>query len=306
MALSVCVVRATAAKACARAPPDQPGTATENELSAEFGHCLRDLGRSAAAAQYASASLAAVEEITLLRGDFCAAIILADAHMVTSSGSTKGLSMIVSSRIRRTIAIATTVTAIGTGSAAATSSSASAATTGAQHTASPAGQSFSSPVWWRNVMATFITPTETRSVEHKYVDFDTWVQCIAVGVGIDEIRSWIRLEFYFMGPSGRGQWVRRYRMARTVFPWSERDQVLEQHRAGCAKGPMMASSGLRPTRRPISRTARWSASLKEAGMLPAKSRSASTAEGLRVGAATGLPGAMVVRRTYVRRSHENR
>jgi len=37
------------------------------------------------------------------------------------------------------------------------------------------------------------------------VDFYTWVECIAVNVGIDEIRSWIRLEFYFNGPSGH-QW----------------------------------------------------------------------------------------------------
>lgn len=215
MALSVCVVPAIAAKACARAPPDQPGTATGNELSAEFGHCLRDLVRSAAAAQYASASLAAVEEITLLRGDFCAAIILADAHMVTSSGSTKGVPMIVSSRIRRTIAIATTVIAMGAGSAAATSSSASAATTYAQHAASPSATR-SPRVWVAECQGQVYPPTETKSGSHKYVDFDTWVECIAVGVGIDEIQSWIRLEFDFRGPSGYAQWV-------PVTAWREKN-----------------------------------------------------------------------------------
>ena len=50
-------------------------------------------------------------------------------------------------------------------------------------------------------------PTETRSGEHRYVDFYTWVECITVGVALDEIRSWIRLEFYFNGPSGHGQWL---------------------------------------------------------------------------------------------------
>jgi hypothetical protein len=55
-----------------------------------------------------------------------------------------------------------------------------------------------------NVKATSIR-AETRSGEHRYVDFYTWVECIAVGVGIDEIRSWIRLEFYFNGPSGHRQ-----------------------------------------------------------------------------------------------------
>jgi hypothetical protein len=36
-----------------------------------------------------------------------------------------------------------------------------------------------------------------------------------VGVGIDEIISRIRLEFYFNGPSGRGQWL-------AVTGWRER------------------------------------------------------------------------------------
>jgi len=53
----------------------------ESELSAEFGHCLSDLGRPTQAAQYASASVAAVDDLTFLRSDFFATIILADAHM---------------------------------------------------------------------------------------------------------------------------------------------------------------------------------------------------------------------------------
>jgi hypothetical protein len=53
----------------------------EAELSAEFGHCLRDLGRPIQSAQYASASVAAVDDLTFLRSDFFATIVLADAHM---------------------------------------------------------------------------------------------------------------------------------------------------------------------------------------------------------------------------------
>jgi transcriptional regulator with XRE-family HTH domain len=53
----------------------------EAELSAEFGHCLRDLGRPAQAAQYASASVAAIDDSTFQRSDFFATIVLADAHM---------------------------------------------------------------------------------------------------------------------------------------------------------------------------------------------------------------------------------
>ena len=52
----------------------------ESELSAEFGHCLRDLGRPAEAAQYASRSVAAVNDTTFLRSDFFAMMVLADAH----------------------------------------------------------------------------------------------------------------------------------------------------------------------------------------------------------------------------------
>jgi transcriptional regulator with XRE-family HTH domain len=53
----------------------------ESELSAEFGHCLRDLGRAADAAQYASRSLVAVNETTFMRSDFFAMMVLADAYL---------------------------------------------------------------------------------------------------------------------------------------------------------------------------------------------------------------------------------
>ena len=52
----------------------------ESELSAEFGHCLRDLGRPTEAVQYASRSVAAVNDTTFLRSDFFAMMVLADAH----------------------------------------------------------------------------------------------------------------------------------------------------------------------------------------------------------------------------------
>jgi hypothetical protein len=52
----------------------------ESELSAEFGHCLRDLGRATDAARYASQSVAAVDDVTFLRSDFFATVVLADAH----------------------------------------------------------------------------------------------------------------------------------------------------------------------------------------------------------------------------------
>jgi predicted XRE-type DNA-binding protein len=53
----------------------------EFELSAEFGHCLRDLGRPTEAAQYASRGVTAVDETTLGRSDFFAMIVLADAYV---------------------------------------------------------------------------------------------------------------------------------------------------------------------------------------------------------------------------------
>ena len=51
----------------------------ESELSAEFGHCMRDLGRSDDAIQHAGNSLAASGEF--VRSDFFVSIVLADAHV---------------------------------------------------------------------------------------------------------------------------------------------------------------------------------------------------------------------------------
>jgi hypothetical protein len=109
--------------------------------------------------------------------------------------------VVLSSRILRTITIAASAGIIGTGSIAAIAPSAAAAT-GAQLASHSPRQSFVA-----ECQGDVYNATETRSGEHKYVDFDTWVECIVVGVGIDEMMSWIRLEFYFDGPSGRGRWV---------------------------------------------------------------------------------------------------
>jgi len=51
------------------------------ELSAEMGHCLRDLGRPMVAAQYASDSLIEVSETTFVRSDFFAMMVLADSYL---------------------------------------------------------------------------------------------------------------------------------------------------------------------------------------------------------------------------------
>jgi hypothetical protein len=53
----------------------------ESELSAEFGHCLRDLGRAAGAVEYASRSVEAVDESAFMRSDFFATMVLADAYL---------------------------------------------------------------------------------------------------------------------------------------------------------------------------------------------------------------------------------
>jgi hypothetical protein len=53
----------------------------EAELAAEFGHCLRDLGRAVDAAQYASRSAGAVDGTGFARSDFFATMVLADAHL---------------------------------------------------------------------------------------------------------------------------------------------------------------------------------------------------------------------------------
>jgi transcriptional regulator with XRE-family HTH domain len=67
-----------------RRPDDDPAWIRyfdESELSAEFGHCLRDLGRATGAAEYASRSLAAVDESAFMRSDFFAMMVLADAYL---------------------------------------------------------------------------------------------------------------------------------------------------------------------------------------------------------------------------------
>jgi hypothetical protein len=109
------------------------------------------------------------------------------------------LPMIVSSRIRRTITITTCAAALGAGIAAIASSASA-------HTASPPAAH--SP---RQVAAVCQgdrqEPVETRSIEHRFVDFDSWVECIAVNIPMDEIISWIRLEFDYKGPGGYAKWL---------------------------------------------------------------------------------------------------
>jgi hypothetical protein len=66
-----------------RKPEDDPAWIQyfdQSELSAEFGHCLRDLGRATDAARYASRSLVAVDG-TFMRSDFFVTMVLADAHL---------------------------------------------------------------------------------------------------------------------------------------------------------------------------------------------------------------------------------
>jgi hypothetical protein len=53
----------------------------EVEIAAEFGHCLRDLGRATDAAQYASASIVAINDEMFMRSDFFAAMVLADSYV---------------------------------------------------------------------------------------------------------------------------------------------------------------------------------------------------------------------------------
>ncbi|MBB5132896.1 tetratricopeptide (TPR) repeat protein [Thermocatellispora tengchongensis] len=51
------------------------------ELAAEFGHCLRDLGRPVNATQYATQCLGSIDGETYQRSDFFATMVLADAHL---------------------------------------------------------------------------------------------------------------------------------------------------------------------------------------------------------------------------------
>jgi hypothetical protein len=67
-----------------RRPDDDPAWIRyfdESELAAEFGHCMRDLGRPADAAEYASRSVATAEDTGFVRSDFFATMVLADAHL---------------------------------------------------------------------------------------------------------------------------------------------------------------------------------------------------------------------------------
>jgi tetratricopeptide (TPR) repeat protein len=67
-----------------RRPEEDPGWIRyfdEAELAAEFGHCLRDLGRVADAAQYASRSVVTDSGTGFVRSDFFATMVLADAHL---------------------------------------------------------------------------------------------------------------------------------------------------------------------------------------------------------------------------------
>jgi len=67
-----------------RNPDDDPEWIAyfdEAELSAEFGHCFRDLGRAAGARTWAGRSVEASSDGTFARSDFFAAMVLADAHL---------------------------------------------------------------------------------------------------------------------------------------------------------------------------------------------------------------------------------
>jgi len=67
-----------------RRPDDDPAWIRyfdEAELAAEFGHCLRDLGRAADAAEYASRSVGTADGAGFVRSDFFATMVLADAHL---------------------------------------------------------------------------------------------------------------------------------------------------------------------------------------------------------------------------------
>jgi hypothetical protein len=67
-----------------RRPEDDPDWFQyfdEAELSAEFGHCLRDLGQAKGAADYAGRSVGATSDGRFARSDFFATMVLADAHL---------------------------------------------------------------------------------------------------------------------------------------------------------------------------------------------------------------------------------
>jgi tetratricopeptide (TPR) repeat protein len=53
----------------------------EAELAAEFGHCLRDLGRHTDASRYAEQCVQVIDHRVFTRSDFFATMVLADAHL---------------------------------------------------------------------------------------------------------------------------------------------------------------------------------------------------------------------------------
>jgi hypothetical protein len=57
----------------------------ESEVSAEFGHCMRDLGRASDAVRYADSSLGDTQDGPFGRSDFFVALVLADAHLAAGN-----------------------------------------------------------------------------------------------------------------------------------------------------------------------------------------------------------------------------
>jgi transcriptional regulator with XRE-family HTH domain len=55
----------------------------DSELSAEFGHCMRDIGQSAEAVRYAGNSLGLDGNPEFARSDFFVSLVLADAHLAS-------------------------------------------------------------------------------------------------------------------------------------------------------------------------------------------------------------------------------
>ena len=58
----------------------------EAELSAEFGHCLRDLDRAKDAAEHAGRSVGASTDGRFARSDFFATMVLADSYLAAGRG----------------------------------------------------------------------------------------------------------------------------------------------------------------------------------------------------------------------------
>jgi transcriptional regulator with XRE-family HTH domain len=56
----------------------------ESEMSAEFGHCMRDLGRASDAVRYADSSIKGTEA-AFGRSDFFVSLVLADAHLAAGN-----------------------------------------------------------------------------------------------------------------------------------------------------------------------------------------------------------------------------